>query len=381
MTTGTRLRDLLLLWTCLAAVACGGGGTGGPNDPEAAPNGYPAVPRPSGPNDFDQPDVSEKVILISPIEGKNVDFVPAWSQGTFTWDIWIQTVYEQFTLNGWEDWADPPGHYYSGTASSSDLLFEGGLVDLRSPDPKDPGARRGWAGLPRRLVLVEMGTAVAEPYTSLVPQIECAVGFAQRGSNLSYPLVRYPQCAFLGVWSRDIESGFAQRNKRVDYLIHATNAPLLTNRVFVRRERFWERVLVDGAKNVRVDPGFSKSVSFTRTHGTSTSESETFARSLDAELTLGSQAPIGASLKGTLSETFSTTREVTEETSETVTHQVTGLDGKTVIFSVWRSVERYTIVDELGNPYTDPAYTFADLGSAEVRGDHEVLQSAIFAYQ
>jgi hypothetical protein len=28
-----------------------------------------------------------------------------------------------------------------------------------------------------------------------------------------------------------------------------------------------------------------------------------------------------------------------------------------VIFSVWRSVERYTFVDADGNPYADPHYT------------------------
>jgi hypothetical protein len=53
----------------------------------------------------------------------------------------------------------------------------------------------------------------------------------------------------------------------------------------------------------------------------------------------------------------------------------------TVIFSVWRLVERYTIVDALGNPFTDPNCTFGNLGSVEIRGDHEVLRSAIFAYQ
>jgi len=72
---------------------------------------------------------------------------------------------------------------------------------------------------------------------------------------------------------------------------------------------------------------------------------------------------------------------ITEETSFDLTHSVNGIGGKTVIFSVWQSVERYTIVDAEGNPYTDPSYTFEDFGSAEVRGDHEVLQSAIFDYE
>jgi hypothetical protein len=102
-----------------------------------------------------------------------------------------------------------------------------------------------------------------------VPQSDCLVTFNQRegGNAETYPPIRYPQCAFLGVWSRDMASGFAQRNKRVDYLIHATNATLLTNPVFVTRARFWELVLVDGAKSVRVDPGFSKSVSYTEDGG------------------------------------------------------------------------------------------------------------------
>ena len=39
------------------------------------------------------------------------------------------------------------------------------------------------------------------------------------------------------------------------------------------------------------------------------------------------------------------------------------------------------VVDEDGNAYTEPNYTFDDLGRAVIIGDHEILQSAIFDYR
>jgi hypothetical protein len=64
-----------------------------------------------------------------------------------------------------------------------------------------------------------------------------------------------------------------------------------------------------------------------------------------------------------------------------VTRTLTGLEGKTVIYSVWRSVDRYTIVDENGDPFTDPNFTFADLGMTLVQGEHEWMSSTIFPFE
>lgn len=128
------------------------------------------------------------------------------------------------------------------------------------------------------------------------------------------------------------------------------------------------------------DPGASKGVAYTRTTGTSYENSYEFARSIEGEASI-SPFDVGVGTTGSLSETFSESVTVTEEESTEVTCEISGIEGKTIIFSVWQSVERYSFVDENGEPYTDPNYTFSDLGTIEIRGDHEILQSAIFDYQ
>lgn len=361
-----------------------------PGDPADAvdpvPSGYPAVPRPAHANDFDVPDESERLAVVAPIEGKDVDFAPTWTEGTFTWDIDVQTQYEVWTLaNGWIWTGDAPGDYVDGTAHSSTLLFENGQVDLRSPAPKASNLDTEvptFAPMPRQLAFVQDGVALAEPYNPGVRPHDPAVPSSSECHFLfvnGYPTTYFTPCVFVGHGTLAVAPGFAERNRMRVYSVAATQAALLTTPVFLKRERYWERVLVDGTKSVRVDPGFSKSVSYTRTRGTSIEATTSFAETLDAELKGGApKEVIGGSLGYSVTETFSTSRQVFEQESETVTHQVTGISDKTVIFSVWQSVERYTFVDAEGHPYTDPGYTFADLGMMEIRGDHEILQSAIF---
>ena len=53
---------------------------------------------PGAADDFDGPDQSEIYTLIEPLAGKDVDFAPTWSAGTFTWDVDIQTQYETWPM-------------------------------------------------------------------------------------------------------------------------------------------------------------------------------------------------------------------------------------------------------------------------------------------
>src|SRR5262245_51290127 len=73
--------------------------------PKEVPNGYPPVPKPSTPNEI-IPDESEIYADIVPIDGKELDFAPYWTNGQFTWDVDVQTQYDR-KIGGW--YADAPG--------------------------------------------------------------------------------------------------------------------------------------------------------------------------------------------------------------------------------------------------------------------------------
>jgi hypothetical protein len=77
---------------------------------------------------------------------------------------------------------------------------------------------------------------------------------------------------------------------------------------------------------------------------------------------------------------FGTEVSVQAESSYSVSRTFNGIDGKTVVYSVWSSVERYTFVDQNGNPYTDPNFTFSSLGSAVIRGEYEWISSTSFPH-
>jgi hypothetical protein len=339
--------------------------------------GYPEVPRPSGPNDFDGPDKSEVNWTVVPLAGKEVDFAPYWTAGTFTWDVDIQTQYESFGGDGWRWTGDDPGHYWNGTRHTSQMVFEGGVVNLTNPTPfngtyiLEPTYR--WDPIPKRLIFFEDGSEVAAPYNPMIKPSSFNFQFAPVDGT---PDVYFNPGIFVAHWELEVENGFNQRNKRRAYYVGIRSAPKLTNEVYLMRERFWVRVLVDGTKSVRVDEGASKSVAYTRTTGTARTSSYDFAEATDVTAQL-TPFDVGLSVSHTITETFSESVEVSEEESEEVTHTVTGLTGKTVIFSVWESVEQYSFTDAEGNPYIDPNYTF-DLAPMPIRGDHEVLQSAIF---
>lgn len=338
------------------------------------PDTYPPIPRPSTPNEI-LPDTSTAYTDIVPMAGHNLDFAPTWESGVFTWDIDVQTQYQ--TILGGNTWyGDPPGNYYNGTAHNSALVFENGIVNLTEPTPygssfvpPDP--------FPRRVQFISDGVVLARPIN---PERDFAVFLFTGG----YPSIHIDGALFNGAVTVDKEPAFGEKTRRAAYYVAATDCPLLTNPdVHIKRERFWVRIpLLSGEtilKSIRVDPGASFEVSYTRTQGADTTSSYTFTQAINGELGL-SYSGVGAKLGGSLSEAFQTSVTVKLETSVEVTRTMTGTEGKTVVYSVWASVERYTIVDQDGNPFTDPNFTFTVV-PVDIKGEYEWISSTSFDYQ
>lgn len=337
------------------------------------PTTYPDIPHPSSADEI-IPDESERYSAITPIAGKNLDFAPVWSAGVFTWNVDIQTQYQYFLDTGW--YGDAPGDYWNGTANSSALTFEGGVVDLRHPTPYGTS----WGEpFPRRLLFVDNGVTLDTPVN---PERAYALFQFQSG----YPDRRFNGALFGGYWTLDVDPAFGEKTRQRAYYVAAMSCAQLEKPVYMKRERYWKRIpLVNGGSNlksIRVDPGATFEVSYERTQGTAIQDSYTFTRTLNAEV--AAQLPnevLGAKVGGSLSEAFGESVTVTDETTVTVTRTLTGMDGKTVVYSVWTSVEAYSLVDKDGNAYTDPNFTFSNLGDTEIQGEYEWISSTQFDYE
>jgi hypothetical protein len=133
----------------------------------------------------------------------------------------------------------------------------------------------------------------------------------------------------------------------------------IQNDIYVRRDRYWHRVwIADENSYFKVligDTEYDFSVSFTA--GTSTTETETFGRSVTKSAGLDFGA-LKAGVEVTISQSFSTSVTISEEMTVEETYKVFGEDGKYVQFQVWEGVEIFTITDAEGNHYTDPKYAF-----------------------
>ena len=141
------------------------------------------------------------------------------------------------------------------------------------------------------------------------------------------------------------------------YLEGETRA--LEDPLYLRRDRYWQRVwIADENSYFKVligDTEYDLTVSYTS--GTSTTETETFGRSVTTSAGLDFGA-LTASVEVTISQSFSTSVTISEEMTVEETYKVFGEDGKYVQFQVWEGVEIFTITDADGNPYTDPYYVF-----------------------
>jgi hypothetical protein len=345
-------------------------------NPATPPDTYPPIPRPTSPSEV-TPDTSESYYAIAPIEGKQADFAPTWSEGVFTWHIDVQTIYyDCFLTCQWD--SDPPGPYWDGTARNTALVFEGGQVDLRSPD--------AFPNATRRLQFVSAGKHVDSPVNPDMQPNQVVFSYAGAGTHAKYPNQTY-NAVFGGSKWRNEKPGFLEQQRGARYQLAALSCPKLTNQVFLRRQRFWQRVYLNGQngggslKSVIIDPGATYSVTYTRLQGVDNGISDTFTRTISAEVGLSTPEDVAdVKLGGSLSDAFATSVTSHQETSTAETQTFNGQDGKTVVYSVWRTVERYTFVDKDGNPFTDPNFTFADLGRAEILGDFERLESTSFPY-
>jgi hypothetical protein len=372
-------RLVLCIVTAVAITSCSKN-VMGPEPPattgggEQVPEGFPSIPRPTSLN-VDTPDTSEVYTLIVPVEGKHLDFAPVWEAGRFTWDVDIQTQYEHCPLGMCQWDADPPGDYWNGTRHSSELRFENNVVDLRSPTPfgtswHDPH--------PRRLEFIKDGQVLATPINP------------ERSSVLfqfqDHPEKRLNGALFGGYVELQVDPAFGEKERRRVYYVAATACPQIASPVYIKRERFWKRLpLVSNGTplmSMIVDPGATFEVSYTWSTGVDYGSSYTFTRSLSGEISAGSdKTVVGAKLGGQLSEAFTDEVHVTEEKSVTVSKTLTGIPDKTTVYSVWTTVERYTFVDKDGLPYSDPNFTFSDLGSTALVGNREYIASTSFPKQ
>jgi len=309
---------------------------------------------------------------IAAIDGKQADFAPTWSEGVFTWHVDVQTLHKVCGIPDCE-WAGyPPGPYWDGTARNTALVFEGGQVDLRSPDI--------FSNSTRRLQFVSAGTVLDAPVNPDMHPNQVFFNYVGMYPSHTYNAV------FGGSKWRDEKPHFLEAGRGARYYLAALSCPRLTNPVFLRRQRFWQRVPLTGSgggnlKSVILDPGAIYSVTYTRTQGVDNNVSDTFTRTISGEVNASTPADVAdAKLGGSLSDAFATSVTTHVEKSEAQSQTFNGKDGQTVVYSVWTTVERYTFTDRDGNPFTDPNFTFADLGSAEILGDFERLESTSFPY-
>lgn len=150
----------------------------------------------------------------------------------------------------------------------------------------------------------------------------------------------------------------AQRRAFGPYDVDVSFAGLAAEKpVYIRRDRHWElKELEGGAGNfLLVDENVTGTLSTSYTQGVSTTETETFGRSLTASggLNLGA---LSAQVSGTLSRTFSSSVTVSKAKTQTFGKEVSGKAGKIIQFMVWELVESFTFCDENGAPYSDPNY-------------------------
>lgn len=338
-------------------------------DLSGPPDTFPPIPQPSTPDEL-IPDTSLVYSADVPIAGKQVDFAPLWSAGTFTWHIEVQTQRPGPCLACTN--ADPPGGYWDGTRPNSALVFESGAVDLRNPTPSGGKPGTWYVPQPRRIEFVQAGADVV-PFNPDKNDTDFLY--------LGYEPKHIAPALFGGYVIRPETPAFGETARQAEYFVAALSCPQLTNPVYVRRERYWQRVGMNGSnlKSVRVDPGTQLQVSYAYSRGVNYSNSYAFTQTLNGEVSVGSEkSVVGAKLGGSLQQTFGTGVNVSQDTTITVTRTYNGVDGKTVIYSLWTSVERYTFVDKDGNPYTDPNFTFADLGSAVIQGEYEWISSTSF---
>lgn len=309
---------------------------------------FPAIPRPSSPSE-EIPLSSDTIVSIVP---NMTDLVVTVTEGYGSWEFHRQEL--TCRLTGWDP--DPE------TVSTSE--------DVRSSTFSVSNRIRPW-----RLAFQEAGESI-DPYFDNSGYLQGDTIVVGRWDP---SLPRNFEYLGFGSWftnSQTCDGLLDVGNNTVFRFYYITDSRRISNPVYLKRERYWERVPVDGdaAMFASVDPGTTFEVDTEYTTGISIAESTTYATTLSTEIGFtGGGGPVPAAIESKVSEsvTFSwgTERTMTEEYSVSVSESVVGRDGYERIFMIWELVEKYSVVDADGNPYTDPSFTF-DLSDAvsEVRG-------------
>ena len=303
------------------------GGNGG-----VEPADWPVIPQPSAPYEDTAP-TSDTLTIIQPL---TTNYRPSvmrtlcgWSGNSIYWTHSYMGICDRtdsspiMLINLSDSWSSAmPPIDYSG-CSNPGYCCPSGPIDVSRAEPFC------------RALLLEDG--------SIVSPVEWA-GIHETIWTSSYHFCPDSYCGFAVHWIELSLNGHLRS---------------LEGPVYLRRDRYWHRVwIADENSYFKVLIGnteYDLSVSYTS--GTSTTETETFGRSVTTSggLDFGF---LKASVEVTISQSFSTSVTLSEETTIEETYKVFGEDGKYVQFQVWEGVEIFTITDAEGNPYTDPSYVF-----------------------
>jgi len=331
----------LLLLLLAVALPLGCGDSTGPED-QTGPESLPEIPRPLSLTDLGA-NKSEVFTEVRRLQG---DFVPILDEVTADWAITAVRSTGQFSDFSTSPLGSCPAPVFEGHSPSTQLanaiehtcavrFTYGGFLTADGAAKVPAGSPLVPDSLPRHVVWWE-GASAAEAVTSF--------------SNV---LTRDAICS--------VGSSVGPCTQQ-DVVTYQLRWPHVTKDVYVRRDRWWERrpLLGDDSEIFILEGPVTRSVSFSYSSGSTTENTEEFARSLTVEIG-GSWDFFSAKVSGTLSQTFTTRVEVRADTTVSVTEELAGEPGIARVMTFWVLVDEYTITDAEGNPYSDPNYVIAPL--------------------
>lgn len=351
-------RRLLPLLVVLFLFGCADA-TAPKTTPPATPNldALPEIPRPVSLTDFGA-SKSEVQTEIRPLDG---DFNPAIDKVTADWAI------QAMRLGGWFQ-----GHPTPPNGACPAAVFEGNQASDRLANAVPHECSEGWSWTG-----TESGSGRVPAGSPLVPdsiprRVLWLDGAATPPSVATFDetLTRDGTCSFQYLVPGPIPSltTVAGPCTQTDAVTYMLRWPKVTAPVYVRRDRWWERrpLLVDGSDAFILEGPVTRTVTFSYSSGSTTTNTEEFARSITVEVG-GSWDFFSASVSATLSQTFTTSVEVRRDTTVSVTEELAGEAGVSRVMTFWVLVEHYSITDADGNPYEDdnyqiPPVTFTDEG-------------------
>jgi hypothetical protein len=317
-----------------------------PNDttpPTANLDALPEIPRPVSLTDFgaSRSEVQTEVRLLAG------DFRPEIDEVTADWAIQAQRTGGSFQ-----------GYPTIPTGPCPAAVFEGVQASDRLTNAVSHTCQMNWSVFPPGSGRVPAGRPlVPDSLPRRVLWLDGAPNPASVG-RFAETLTRDGTCSFtmpaLPPLPSQTRAGPCAQTDAVTYVLRW---PQVTTPVYVRRDRWWERrpLLVDGSEAFILEGPVTRTVSFSYSSGSTTTNTEEFARSITVEVG-GSYSFFSASVSATLSQTFSTTVEVRRDTTVTVTEELSGEPGVARVMTFWVLVERYSITDADGNPYGDDHY-------------------------